>query len=29
MCVKEMLVADGDCKKYREDGHVIEGGEKD
>ena len=28
-CVKEMLVADGDCKKYREDGHVIEGGEKD
>ena len=24
-CVKEMLVADGDCKKYREDGHVIEG----
>ena len=28
-CVKEMLVADGDCKAYREDGHVIEGGEND
>jgi phosphate transport system substrate-binding protein len=24
-----MLVADGDCKAYREDGHVIEGGEND
>ena len=28
-CVKEMLVADGDCEAYREDGHVIEGGEND
>ena len=28
-CVKDMLVADGDCKAYREDGHVIEGGEND
>jgi hypothetical protein len=28
-CVKDMLVADGGCKAYREDGHVIEGGEND
>ena len=28
-CVKDMLVADGECKNYREDGHVIEGGEND
>ena len=28
-CVKDMLVADGDCEAYREDGHVIEGGEND
>jgi phosphate transport system substrate-binding protein len=28
-CVKDMLVADGECTAYREDGHVIEGGEND
>jgi phosphate transport system substrate-binding protein len=28
-CVKDMLVADGECENYREDGHVIEGGEND
>ena len=28
-CIKDMLVADGDCEAYREDGHVIEGGEND
>lgn len=28
-CVKSMLVADGNCNSYREDGAVIEGGEND
>lgn len=28
-CIKDMLVADGECENYREDGHVIEGGEND